>query len=338
MAIGQEASQVLNLGGNAPIDLSTPAKAATSQYAADQIVNTKLEGLQKANLAETAPITEGVNKTRDEQKVLLEKGAKRDPLPELPKLKPTDIQNNMGVLMALAAFSGMASRQPLTASLNAMAGLIQGVKAGDDTRFQRSYKEFDENLKKVLDNNRAYQHEFENVLKSKELSVSQQLEQIRLIDLKYQHQVSLAANQKGDIAGAVATYEKLKGLDQKAQFMRQWAARYKQMYDLRAKEIARRTERADTLKKEVAKVTMQRMAELAKLDTLKDRKPEELVKARDRIETNYRASMQALYETHGVNMPYYGGATPKVVAPPSSPPNDPLRIGINPPDIEPEGG
>ena len=104
----------------------------------------------------------------------------------------------MGGLLALAALSGLASRQPLTASLNAMAGMIQGVREGDETRFQRSFKEYDQNLKTVLAKNKQYENEFNRIVKSEELSITQKAEELRLLNVQFDRQVAQVAGQKVD--------------------------------------------------------------------------------------------------------------------------------------------
>ena len=166
---------------------------------------------------------------------LLEKGATHKDLPEPPKFTPTDIQNNMGLLLALAAFSGIASRQPLTASLNAMAGMIKGVQSGDDARFQKSYKEYDAALKPIIEKNRQYEKEFERIVKSKELSMSQQLEQVRLLNLQYDRSVSTIAAEKGDFKNVIDIGFKQRAANEKAEEFR---LRLKEMADARRDRAA----------------------------------------------------------------------------------------------------
>lgn len=242
------------------------------------------------------------------------KGPQFEKPPEAPKFSPTDIQNGMGVMLALAAFSGMASRQPLTASLNAMAGLIEGVKAGDDTRFQRSYKEFEANFKTVQASNENYLRRFNAIMDNHKLSLEEKKEQARLLGVETQNTMALNAIERGDIQGAVDLRVKLQTLKNSADKVIADAARYKMQYEaqrayqnrmlvvqsqriqLQEKQIAAKTAAENKYKLEAAKLGAKRMDELAKLDTIAEDKmsPASRQQSRQRIEDNYRAALQSL--------------------------------------------
>ena len=233
--MGSQAKSALGIAPS-PVDLGTygqnsPALMAKKNAEVDQQIAAK----EAERTAATKPLQEGAQQGREELTKALEAGPKQKELPEQVKFTPTDVQQNMGVLMALAALSGAVSRQPLTASLNAMAGMIQGVREGDEARFQKSFKEYDQNLRTVIEKNRQYENEFNRIIKARETSISEKTEQLRLLNLQYDRQVAQVASQKQDYKGVVDLGMKVQKLTSDAENRRlqiqSWAETRRQAHE-----------------------------------------------------------------------------------------------------------
>ena len=157
-----------------------------------QAINDKFDArLKTAN--------QGLSDTIGKAQATAEKGVQSISPPTLPKFEPTEIQNTMGMLVALAAFSGAMSRQPFTASINALAGLVEGVKSGDQIRFDRSYKEWEAASKAVTAQNKAYLDKYNSIMDSSKLSITEKTRQLRELDVQEKREFQLAADDASDI-------------------------------------------------------------------------------------------------------------------------------------------
>ena len=116
---------------------------------------------------------------------------------EAPKFTKTEMSQMPQVLLALAAFSGLASRQPLTASLNAMAGLITGIHTGDVEMFDKNFKVYDENFKRAEALNKQALKEYDDIMKHHEWSITEKDRRIQQWEVKYQHKVSAEMREHG---------------------------------------------------------------------------------------------------------------------------------------------
>jgi hypothetical protein len=167
--LGPDAAKAINL--YQPIDTLRGELALAKSDRAD--ISKKEETAQTALQEKKAPLQQGIQTDFAKQQEMNAKGPEHKEIPDAPKFTKTDIQGTMGLLMAMAAFSGVASRQPLTASLNALAGLVEGVNKGDQQKFENSYKEWDANTKKVMSENKQYLDKFNRIMKNGEISISQ---------------------------------------------------------------------------------------------------------------------------------------------------------------------
>ncbi len=227
--IGQAGADALNLGGlgfgkNIPATVRAGADLYKQEGAAVQKKQAETKAIEAEREAKKAAMQSKSDSLTGDLKQTLEKGADTAPTPDPVKFTPTDIQHGMGWIMALAALSGMSSRQPLTASLNAMAGMIQGVKEGDDARFQRDAKIFDENMKIAIEKNAGYAAKFKNIVESKKLSITEQHDAIRLLDLEYDRKVGQAAGNLTDTKGQISQGYKFVQSVEKAREFQQKAA------------------------------------------------------------------------------------------------------------------
>jgi hypothetical protein len=204
--VGNAGADALNLGGLNPANKQAYSRYTESLGKSDKRIDT-IQAAQKA---------EGDKKEAERKKALEErsaaevKGVKTEPLPDVPKFTRTELSEGPQLLLALAAFSGMVSRQPLTASLNAMAGLIQGIHTGDKEKFDTSYKEFEGNYRKASELNRQAISEFDKLMKRKDLSISEIDRELHQIDVKYGTQVSQELRRQQGLSKSFEAWEKLK--------------------------------------------------------------------------------------------------------------------------------
>jgi hypothetical protein len=209
----QPANPLYKIGPQAQsaLGISDPIAGMNSAFKARDEDISKLRGKEQAaqtgyEKARETP-RQAIQTEMEATKKTNEIGPEHKDIADAPKFSRTEIQGTVGVLMALAAFSGMASRQPLTASLNAMAGMMEGLNKGDQQRFENAYKEWDGNTKKVIDQNKQYLDKFNRIMKNHDLSIQQQQEQMRQLDVEYGHKLGLFQHERMDINQRVKDYE-----------------------------------------------------------------------------------------------------------------------------------
>ena len=127
---------------------------------------------------------------------MLDAGPRQVPMPKPPQQKQQELSGLFSALLALAAFSGKASRQPLTAALNAMTGMAQGWASGNKEMADQSYKVWDAETKKAIAQNKTMLDSYNRVLKRMDLSITEKDQMIRLIATEHQDQLALEALDK----------------------------------------------------------------------------------------------------------------------------------------------
>jgi hypothetical protein len=210
-ALGPAGKSALGIG-DPLLGLGETIKSAQTQRAE---IGKKETAASKDFMGKVDPIHKDIEKTMGEQVEANKIGPEHTAIADTPKFSHTEIQGTMGTLMALAAFSGMASRQPLTMSLNAMAGLIEGANKGDQQKFENAYKTWDGETKKVVESNKQYLDKFNRIMKNYDISLSQKQEQLRHLDLEYKNEVAMFQHERMDVKARVDDAEKLASLNEK---------------------------------------------------------------------------------------------------------------------------
>jgi hypothetical protein len=86
--------------------------------------------------------------------------------PQMPQVQATPPEQRWGgVAMAIAAMAGALTRQPLTASLNAMAQVNEAYNKGDLERAQQAYREWQTQSQNALKMNQFRQKAYDEALK-----------------------------------------------------------------------------------------------------------------------------------------------------------------------------
>jgi hypothetical protein len=110
------------------------------------------------------------------------------PQPKQPPKPPTaeDAQNQswqqewLTAAMFLGTLGGALTRRPLTNSLAAFTGMIEGVNEGSKQKFEQSMKTWEAENKAVLEANDAANKSYEQILKSRQLDTEQKMTMLQL--------------------------------------------------------------------------------------------------------------------------------------------------------------
>ena len=89
------------------------------------------------------------------------------PKPDLPK-RPKDMKEGLsmwgGLAIAFAALASAKTRTPLTSAMNAIAAAFKGVQDGNHEAFERSYKEWEADMKLANDSYNAQRTAYEDLM------------------------------------------------------------------------------------------------------------------------------------------------------------------------------
>lgn len=101
---------------------------------------------------------------------------------------------------ALAALSGLLTRHPLTASLNAAATAITAARQGDMDTFKREYDSWKASSDHALKIAGLQNEQMKSVLEDKKLSVDEQLAKVRAYAAANQDEIALQHARTGDLS------------------------------------------------------------------------------------------------------------------------------------------
>lgn len=215
--VGSAGAGALNLGGLNPVNAAAYKQYTGKLESSDKRIDAIQQEQQRAG--ELKEVER--KKALAERTAAEEKGAQTQPLPDAPKFSKTELSQGPQLLLALAAFSGLVSRQPLTASLNALAGVITGIHNGDVETFEKHYKEYEGNYRKASELNRQAISEFDKLMKRKDLSISEIDRELHQLDVKYGMQVNQELRKQQGVGKSFEAWEKLKQAQDKSdQFSR----------------------------------------------------------------------------------------------------------------------
>jgi hypothetical protein len=116
-----------------------------------------------------------------------------------PVYQPTDAFAGFGgVLMALAAFAGGRSAQPLTGSLTAMSGMLDGMNQGNKEAYERAYHIWDMQTEGALKLVNIQNNEIRNVLEDQRMADNEKAAHLQTIFAANQMHESAAALREGN--------------------------------------------------------------------------------------------------------------------------------------------
>lgn len=222
MPLGQEAQSALGIDmSGMGVGLNADNKAAYDSYIENsKKIENKISGMETARQSETDAITTRRNAAQAERDSFASTGPTHVQLPSVPQFKPTDISEHASGLLALAAFAGLAARQPLTAALNNLAGVMKGVNTGDQQLFERSWKEYEANYKKAAEINKEALAEYDKVLNRKDKNIEQMDKELHYLDVKYGQQIGATLREQQGLTKALEVRDKLVAAQDRAQQQR----------------------------------------------------------------------------------------------------------------------
>lgn len=117
-----------------------------------------------------------------------------------PAYQPTDVFAGIGgIFMALAAFAGGRAAQPLTASLNAMSGAMDGMNQSNHEAFDRNFAVWNKQTDYALKLVGVQNQEIRDILEDQRLAEGEKQQKLlntyRLFEMDHQ----AAAAQRGDL-------------------------------------------------------------------------------------------------------------------------------------------
>ena len=135
--------------------------------------------------------------------------------------KPEDYQKgSMEFASAMAlvgAVFGRFSRAGGTASLNAFSGALKGWHEGNMEAYGNAQKEWEANTKKTLANNQMEIEKYREVIENKKLNIDQMSAALTLAAQPFQNKLMFDYAQEKNINGALNLYDKMVGIQEKAE-------------------------------------------------------------------------------------------------------------------------
>lgn len=168
-----------------------PAVAQDPRVQAAQAQAAKADAEQadiaKRKEAEMAPINADIEQKNKDLGAMAAKGPDQQALPEnnAKHMDPKQLSDAFSTFMTLGALAGLLSRTPMTAALNNMTAAINGVQAGDQAQYDQSYKEFQQNYQKAVDQNKAKLEEYNRVFANNKMTLDEKIREAGLVANKY---------------------------------------------------------------------------------------------------------------------------------------------------------
>ena len=189
--VGEEARNTLGIGSDPKSNL----KALPGAYFGQK-------DTQRSKIAETIAAREKeikpLQESLDTREVARDKFASEHiPVHEgnqpVPKFKPAELQEGFSFMLGLAAFAGMGARQPLTAALNNMSGMMKGVQEGNQANFEHSYKEWEGNFKQAEAKYKDELSAYQKILGDMNKSIDQKMREIRTVAQRYDNRLVMSS-------------------------------------------------------------------------------------------------------------------------------------------------
>lgn len=143
--------------------------------------------IRSRQAAAEAPLMQRQQAANAEFGQMLERGPEQValPKPEVQRASSKDMMDAAQPLMTLAALAGLMTRRPLIASLKGMTAAMEGIKAGDDARYEQGMKEYQQHLQTAVDLNNQKLKEYDRILKSRQFNIREIDAQMRAVAKRY---------------------------------------------------------------------------------------------------------------------------------------------------------
>lgn len=124
-----------------------------------------------------------------------------EPVPKLNLQKIADVPHEQAVykakafhqflpwLVGFAVLGGLLTRRPLVTALNAFAAGLTGFQQGHDERYAQAYNEWHAEVSRAIENNQEMLQQYANIMKSRQLNLSQKMAQLNLAAKAYEDEL-----------------------------------------------------------------------------------------------------------------------------------------------------
>lgn len=178
-----------SIAGGVPALPPAVAQDPRVQSAQAQAAKTDAEqdDIFKRKQAEMEPLNADIAQKGKDLSAMAAKGPDQQALPEntAKHLDPKQLSDAYSSFMTLGALAGLLSKTPMTAALNNMTAAINGVQAGDQAQYDKSYKEFQQNYQKAIDANKAKLEEYNRIFANSKTSLDEKIREAGLVANKY---------------------------------------------------------------------------------------------------------------------------------------------------------
>ena len=169
-----------------PAAVAQDPRVQAAQAQAAQ-ANAEQDDILKRKQNEMAPLNADIAQQGQKLNDLAAKGPDQQALPQndAKHLDQKQLSDAFSSFMTLGALAGLLSKTPMTAALNNMTAAINGVKAGDQEQYDRSYKEFQQNYQKAIDANKAKLDEYNRIFANSKISLDEKIREAGQVANKY---------------------------------------------------------------------------------------------------------------------------------------------------------
>jgi hypothetical protein len=183
----------------------------TDQQGSDPLSPAAVRGMTEGFEREAAPI-------RQQQE-----RAAREPMPRQPRLERTEAPPSANVgneamlwlaaATALGGIAGAMTRHHTTNALAAFTGTLEGLKEGNQIKFDNNFKTWEAQARQVKQNNDAEIAEYKETIERRDLDERQRSIQFQIVAQKWRNQfmagVAEHAVQTGDFSMVAASFDAL---------------------------------------------------------------------------------------------------------------------------------
>lgn len=132
---------------------------------------------------QTTAMTDVANKEAENAQWAEKNLPKQKELPDFvpEKIDQQDLQSFSAIVTAFALIGSRHTLNPAVAAGNALAGAIEGYKAGNKVKFDEDYKTYKTNFDKAVRNSENELKQYKEILNAKNMDISSKLRRVELL-------------------------------------------------------------------------------------------------------------------------------------------------------------
>ena len=142
----------------------------------------------------------GIQAARDAEKDVLGQSAHVEHPDFIPQqIEPKQAKEIFTSMTLWAILGGMLTKAPLTAALNNMTGIMEGVQSKNKELYDRSYKEWQANIKKAEDLQHEKEAELDRAWKRANATLNERIHSAELVYRKYEDEIGAEMLHQGKL-------------------------------------------------------------------------------------------------------------------------------------------